>query len=56
MYVATGFKKWGMSTSHVAGKIITDLILNNKNKYADIYKATRLNPIKNIKELGNMIK
>ncbi len=56
MYVATGFKKWGMSTSHVAGKIITDLILNNKNKYTDIYKATRLNPIKNIKELGNMIK
>lgn len=56
MYVATGFKKWGMSTSHVAGKIITDLILNNKNKYADIYKAIRLNPIKNIKELGNMIK
>ena len=56
MYVATGFKKWGMSTAHVAAKIIHDLILGNKNEYAEIYKATRLNPIKNIKEFGNMIK
>ena len=56
MYVATGFKKWGMSTSHVAGKMITDLILGEKNQYTDIYKSTRLRPIKNIKEFGNMLK
>ena len=56
IYVATGFKKWGMSTSHVAGKLISDLILGNKNEYVEIYKATRLNPIKNIKEFGNMLK
>lgn len=56
MYVATGFKKWGMSTSHVAGKLISDLILGKKNEYVDIYKATRLEPIKNIKEFGNMLK
>lgn len=56
VYVATGFKKWGMSTSHVAGKLISDLILENKNEYIDIYKATRVNPIKNSKEFGNMLK
>ena len=56
MYVATGFKKWGMSTSHVAGKLISDLILGIENKYVDIYKATRLKPVKNIKEFGNMLK
>ncbi|MBR2240647.1 MAG: FAD-dependent oxidoreductase [Clostridia bacterium] len=56
IYVATGFKKWGMSTSHVAGMIISDMISENENKYADIYEATRLEPIKNIKEFGNMIK
>lgn len=56
MYVATGFKKWGMSTSHVAAKIISDLILEGNNEYAGIYKATRLNPVKNIQELGNMVK
>lgn len=56
VYVATGFKKWGISTSHVAGMIISDMILGNKNEYSDIYKATRLEPIKNIKEFGNMLK
>ena len=37
MYVATGFKKWGMSTAHVAGKIISDLILKKESKYANMY-------------------
>lgn len=56
MYVATGFKKWGMSTSHVAGKLISDLIMERENQYEEIYKATRLEPIKNIKEFGNILK
>lgn len=56
MYIATGFKKWGMTSSHVAGKIISDKILGKEPKYAEIYKATRLEPIKNIKEFGNMLK
>lgn len=56
MYIATGFKKWGMTTSHVAGKIISDKILGKESKYADIYTATRLKPIKNIKEFGNILK
>ena len=55
MYVATGYKKWGMTTSHVAAKIISDDILGKENKYASIYSATRLHPIKNCKEFGNMI-
>ena len=32
IYVATGFKKWGMSFSNVAASIISDEILNQKNK------------------------
>ena len=56
IYVATGFKKWGMSSSHVAARIITDMILGKENQYTDIYKATRLEPIKNAKEFGNMLK
>ncbi len=56
MYVATGFKKWGMSTAHVAGKIIFDAIMKNKNDYAEIYRATRLHPMKNFEEFGNMLK
>lgn len=56
MYVSTGFKKWGMTTSHVAAKIISDKILGNLNPYENIYTATRLKPFKNREEFGNIIK
>lgn len=56
MYVETGFKKWGMTTSHVAAKIISDKILKNDNPYSEIYTATRLEPIRNNKEFGSMLK
>ena len=56
MYVATGFNKWGMTTSNIAANIITDLILGKKNKYLDTYDSTRLEPIKNKEEVGNMLK
>ena len=56
MYVATGFKKWGISGSHVAARILTDSILGKENTYSSIYNSTRINPIKNAKEMGNMLK
>lgn len=56
LYVATGFKKWGIAFSNVASKIITDKVLGIENKYEDLFRATRLEPIKNHEELGNMIK
>ena len=56
MYVATGYKKWGMTTSHVAAKIISDKILGKENPYEKIYTATRLEPIKNGKEFLSMLK
>ncbi len=56
LFVATGYKKWGMTTSHVAAQIISDKIQKIKNKYEDIYTATRLRPIKNYKEMGNMLR
>lgn len=56
VFVATGFKKWGMTTSYVAAKIISDKILGVDSVYEDIYSSTRVEPIKNIKEIGNMLK
>ena len=56
VYVATGYKKWGMTSSNVAANIITDKILGRKNKYEEVFKSTRLKPLKNYKELGNMLK
>lgn len=55
MYVATGFKKWGMTTSNIAANIITNNILNEKSKYSVVFNSTRLNPIKNKDEMKNMI-
>lgn len=55
MYVATGYKKWGMTTSHVAAKIISDDILGKENKYASIYSATRFAPLRNCKAFGQML-
>lgn len=56
VYVATGYKKWGITTSNIAANIIKDKILNKHNKYEQIFKATRMEPIKNIKEVENMLK
>ena len=56
VYLATGFKKWGMTTSNVAANIITDKILRKENKYAQIYDSKRFSPIKNRKEFGNILK
>ena len=56
MYVGTGFNKWGMTSSNVAANIIADKILGIENKYEEVFTSTRLKPIKNIKEVTNMIK
>ncbi len=56
VYVATGYKKWGMTTSNIAANIITDKILQRDNEYENIFKSTRLEPIKNRWEFGEMIK
>lgn len=55
LYVATGFNKWGLTTSNIAANIITDKIMGRKNKYEEIYRSTRLEPIKNKDEMKNMI-
>lgn len=56
VYVGTGFKKWGMTFTNVAADIVTDKILGNKNKYEEIFTATRMKPIKNRWEVENMLK
>lgn len=42
MYVATGFGEWGMTTSVVSAKIISDLILGRKNEWEHFYSPSRL--------------
>ena len=56
VYVATGYKKWGITSSNVAANIIVDKIMGRKSKYEDVFTSTRLKPIKNYQEMGNMLK
>lgn len=55
VFVGTGFKKWGMSLSNVAANIITDQICGKDNKYAYLFKPSRLKPIKNKDEMKNVL-
>ncbi|MFS0654973.1 FAD-dependent oxidoreductase [Bacillus sp. 179-C3.3 HS] len=41
LFVATGFRKWGMTTSHVAASLIGDLIEDKPNPYASIFTPSR---------------
>ncbi len=41
IYVATGFNKWGMTSSMVAAEILSDIITGVKNPYADVFSPTR---------------
>ena len=42
LYVATGFQKWGMTTSMVAAMIIRDAICKVPNSYAKVFSPQRL--------------
>ncbi len=41
LYVATGFNKWGMTSSMVAAEILSDMIMGVKNPYANVFLPTR---------------
>ena len=41
LYVATGFNKWGMTTSMAAAQILTDLIRGRENPYASLFSPSR---------------
>ena len=42
LYVATGFKKWGMTNGTTAAMLIGDLILGRENPYATLYDPHRV--------------
>ncbi len=41
LLVATGFNKWGMTSSMVAAQILCDMVLGRENKYAQIFSPSR---------------
>ncbi|MDH6673069.1 glycine/D-amino acid oxidase-like deaminating enzyme/nitrite reductase/ring-hydroxylating ferredoxin subunit [Paenibacillus sp. LBL] len=49
IYVATGFRKWGMTTGTLAANIISDQILGKTNRYADMFNPSRFKADPSIK-------
>ncbi len=41
LYVATGFNKWGMTSSMVSAILLKDIICGKKSEYEDVYSPSR---------------
>jgi glycine/D-amino acid oxidase-like deaminating enzyme len=41
LFVATGFNKWGMTSSMVAAMLLTDMVQDKENAYAPIFSPSR---------------
>ncbi|MDD2503547.1 MAG: FAD-dependent oxidoreductase [Clostridia bacterium] len=44
LYVATGFRKWGMTNGTVAAMILRDYILDKENEWAPVFMPSRFRP------------
>ena len=51
IYVATGFRKWGMTNGTAAGMILADTLLGAENPWREAFDSTRLAPGASIKSL-----
>lgn len=40
-FAAAGFNKWGMTSSMAAAMILTDMVLEKENPYAEVFKPSR---------------
>lgn len=45
LYVATGFKAWGITNGTAAAQILADAILNRPNPWAALFDSTRVKPM-----------
>lgn len=41
LYTATGFNKWGMTSSMVSAMILTDMVQGRKSEYEELYSPSR---------------
>lgn len=41
LYVATGFNKWGMTSAMVSATILTDMVCDKNNEYAEVFSPSR---------------
>ena len=60
IYVATGFNKWGMSTSMAAAQVLLDLVQGRHNPYEQVFspQRTMLHPqlmVNALHTVGNLL-
>lgn len=53
IYVATGFNKWGMTSSMVSAMIISDMILDKENDFSEIFSPKRFDLSLSIGNIAN---
>ena len=41
LLIGTGYNTWGLSSGFLAGKVLSDIILGNSNKYIDLFNPKR---------------
>ena len=58
MLIGTGYNTWGLTNGFLAGKILSDIILNKENEYIDLFDPNRFNLkqiIGGISDIGSSI-
>ncbi|MBM4761624.1 FAD-dependent oxidoreductase [Bacillus sp. B15-48] len=50
IYVATGYRKWGMTNSTNAARLLTDLILGRDNRYKELFDPSRFHADPDVKK------
>lgn len=55
-YVSYGYDKWGMTLSHVASKLIYDLLISGDSKYANTYSLKNSNYLSSGSDIVKLVK
>ena len=50
-FVATGFKKWGLTNGTAAARILADLIAGRENPWLEVFDSTRIGDAQTVKKL-----
>lgn len=51
VFIATGYRKWGMTTGTLAAEIIRDLMIGKPNPYEELFSPSRFNANPSIKKM-----
>ncbi len=49
IFVATGYRKWGMTNGTAAARLLTNLVLGQEDRYRELFDPSRLHAVPDIK-------